>query len=111
MKPEISYDDFLKIDIRSGMITKAEALPKSKKIVKLEVFFGPEVGHRTILAGIAKTYIVDGLPGLLVTAIINIPQREIMGEISHGMLLCGQSKEGAPQLVQCYGSDLGCEIG
>lgn len=111
MKPEISYDDFLKIDIRTGMITSSIPVPKSKKLVKLDVYFGPEVGRRTILAGIAGSYNSEGLTGLLVTAIINIPPREMMGEISHGMLLCGQSEEGKPQLVQCYGSKLGCEIG
>jgi methionyl-tRNA synthetase len=111
MKPEISYDDFVKIDIRSGMITKSEAVPKSKKLVKLEVFFGPEVGPRTILAGIAGSYSVEGLVGQLVVAVINLAPREIMGETSHGMLLCGHSDDGKPQLVQCFSGVLGSEIG
>lgn len=114
MKPEVTYEDFAKLDIRTGTITKSSAVPKSKKLLKLEVFFGPEIGHRTILAGIAGSYTsdLDGLVGVQVTAIINLAPREMMGETSHGMLLAGRaSSTNTIQLVQCLGGDIGGEIG
>jgi methionyl-tRNA synthetase len=111
MKSEVTYDDFAKLDIRVGQITKAEAVPKSKKLVKLEVYFGEEVGHRTILAGIAGSYDATMLQGIMITAIINLAARAMMGETSHGMLLAGHSDNGHVQLVQCLGAAIGCEIG
>ena len=51
---DLSYDDFAKLDIRAGRVLSVEAVPKSKKLLKLQVFFGPVIGTRTILAGIAQ---------------------------------------------------------
>lgn len=94
MKPEISFDDFLKIDIRVGTIVSAEPVPKSKKLLKLEVFFGEEVGKRTILAGIAKDYVgLDQLAGVSVAAVVNLAPREMMGYTSHGMLLASSFED------------------
>jgi methionyl-tRNA synthetase len=99
MKPEITYDDFLKLDLRAGRVISVEAVPKSKKLLKLEVSFGPEIGNRTIVAGIAqaKAYgeVVDGvwkdsaLVGAGLVAVINLAPREFaqFGLTSHGMLL------------------------
>jgi len=111
MKSEITYDDFAKLDIRVGTITKAERIPKSKKLLKLEVFFGSEIGSRTILAGIASSYDPEGAEGLKVMAIINLAPRQMMGETSHGMLLAGMTSTNGLQLAECYGADDGAEIG
>lgn len=93
----ISYEDFLKVDIRKGTVTAVEAVPKSKKLLKLTVSFGSEVGSRTIMAGIANAaqygQVVDGvwqdscLVGQKVLAVINLEPRTLMGVESHGMLL------------------------
>ena len=94
-----TIDDFVKFDIRVGQIQSVEAIPKAKKILKLEVSFGPEIGNRTILAGIAKAEsygkVVDGvwvdscLVGQKIVAVVNLPPREMFGFTSHGMLLAG----------------------
>lgn len=99
MKETITFDDFMKLDIRVGTINQAEVVPKSKKLLKLQVSFGSEIGVRTILAGIAqaKAYgeVVDGvwkdscLVGTRILAVINLAPRSMMGIESHGMLLAG----------------------
>lgn len=92
MKDIITFDDFLKLDIRVGQITTAEPVPKSKKLLKLSVDFGTEVGVRTILAGIAGPDPVGASEHLnlakpKVLAVINLAPRQMMGIESHGMLL------------------------
>jgi methionine--tRNA ligase beta chain len=97
MKPEITIEDFAKLELRAGRIVSVEAIPKSKKLLKLEVSFGPEIGNRTIVAGIAqaKAYgeVVDGvwkdsaLVGTGIVAVLNLAPREMFGIMSHGMLL------------------------
>ena len=103
-KPEnLSYEDFAKFDIRVGTIAKAEVVPKSKKLLKLEVSFGPEVGSRTILAGIASSAMIYDagiercdptiLVGYRVIAILNLAPRQMMGIESHGMILASGPSE------------------
>lgn len=92
MKDTITYDDFVKADIRVGQITSAEVVPKSKKLVKLAVDFGAEVGVRTILAGIGAPDPEGKVASLNVEkpkilAVINLAPRMMMGIESHGMLL------------------------
>lgn len=108
---EIQFDDFLKVDIRSGTITKSERVEKSEKLLKLEVYFGSEIGHRTILAGIAKHYDVDAIVGQRVAAVVNLAPRKMMGHMSHGMLLAGQSEDGTVTLVQCFSVPDGARLG
>lgn len=112
-KPDnLSYEDFAKLDIRVGIITKSEAIPKSKKLLKLEVFFGPEVGHRVILAGIAESFFEPtSVVGMQITAILNLAPRTMMGIESHGMLLAGRWTDGRLSLVQCLGVEPGGSIG
>jgi len=100
-KPEnLSYEDFAKFDIRVGTIVKAEAVPKSKKLLKLEVSFGSEIGTRVILAGIAGSYDPDLLSGHRVTAILNLTPRQMMGIESHGMLLACHDQDNKIWLIQ-----------
>ena|SRR5579885_1448271 len=92
MKDTISFEDFLKLDIRVGQITSAEPVPKSKKLLKLQVDFGTEIGVRTILAGIAGPDPVGKAENLTlakpkVLAVVNLAPRMMMGIESHGMLL------------------------
>lgn len=95
----ITFDDFLKVDMRVGTITKAEAVAKSKKLLKLEVSFGSEVGMRTIMAGIAEAYDPLMIVGTKVVAVVNLPPRVMMGVESNGMLLAGSTAEGKVRLL------------
>ncbi len=107
----ISYDDFTKVDIRVGEITKSESVPKSEKLLKLEVYFGPTIGHRIILASLAKSYDVAMLPGQLVLAVVNLAPRRMMGTESHGMILAAYREDGKLSLATCAGVPSGTQIG
>ena len=108
---DITYDYFSKLDIRAGHVTKAEAVPKSEKLLKLEVYFGPEIGHRTILASLAKSYDVVGLVGQNVLAVVNLAPRKIMGVESYGMVLAAYQDDGLLSLATCGGVPDGAQIG
>jgi methionyl-tRNA synthetase len=83
-KPEISLEEFKKVDLRVGRIVKAEAVPKAKKLLKLEVDLGE---NRTIVAGIAGSYSPESLVGKLVIVLANLQPAKLMGILSQGMLL------------------------
>lgn len=104
MKDTITFEDFLKVDIRVGTVTAAEAVPKSKKLLKLQVDFGAEVGVRTILAGIAAHSDPATLPGTKVLAVVNLAPRTMMGMESHGMLLASHDDNGIVWLTTVNGT-------
>lgn len=85
IKELISYDDFAKLDIRVGRITRVVEVPKSDKLMKLIVDFGNH--ERSILAGIKQErenpQEIEGKQALFV---VNLPEREMAGELSQGML-------------------------
>jgi methionyl-tRNA synthetase len=83
-KPEISIDEFKKVDLRVGHILKAEAVPKAKKLLKLDVDIG-EI--RSIVAGIAGSYSPESLVGKQVIVLANLQPAKLMGILSQGMLL------------------------
>lgn len=92
-KPQnLAYEDFAKLDLRAGTILSIEPVPKSKKLLKLEVSFGTE--NRTILAGIASAYPDRVMVGQRVIAVLNLAPREMMGIMSNGMLLASFDTEG-----------------
>lgn len=112
IKPDISYDDFDKLDIRVGTIRAAEAVPKSKKLLKLQIYFGEVIGFRTILAGISATYLTpDSLVGTQVMAVLNLSPREMFGIVSYGMLLAAPTVTGLVSLGQCPGCPDGEAVG
>lgn len=114
-KDTIAYEDFLKLDLRVGTITSAELVPKSKKLVKLEVSFGTET--RTILAGIASMVPflldakVENFAGRQVVAVLNLAPREMMGVMSHGMLLAAHGADDRLSLASCPGAPDGADLG
>jgi methionyl-tRNA synthetase len=84
IKPEVSYEDFEKIDLRVGRILAAEVVPKSSKLLKLKIDIGEE---RTVVAGIAKDYAPEQLVGKSIVIVANLKPAKLMGIESRGMLL------------------------
>lgn len=93
VKDEIVYDDFMKMDMRIGTIIEAEAVPKSKKLLKLKVDTG--LDKRTVLSGIAQYFSADEVIGKQVTILINLAPRKMMGMESQGMILMAEDKDGS----------------
>jgi methionyl-tRNA synthetase len=85
-RPTIQYDDFAKLDLRVATIIQAEAIEKSKKLIRLQIDLGTE--RRQILAGIKEYYPPEQLVGMQIIVIANLAPREVIkGEVSNGMLL------------------------
>ena len=90
---EISFDDFLKVDIRAGRITRAEPYPEARKpAIKLWVDFGGEIGEKKSSAQITAHYDPAGLVGKQVLAVVNFPPRQI-GKFMSEVLVLGLSDE------------------
>ncbi|MDD8017029.1 MAG: methionine--tRNA ligase [Bacteroidota bacterium] len=85
LKPQITYDDFAKVDLRVAKILVAEAVPKSKKLIKLQIDLGFE--KRQIVAGIAEKVMPDQLIGKTIIVVANLAPAKLMGVESQGMLL------------------------
>ena len=90
-KPEITYDDFLKLDLRVATITHAEVHPNADRLLKLRVDDG-SVSGRQICAGIKAWYDPQELIGKQVVIVANLKPRKIRGEMSEGMILAASSK-------------------
>lgn len=97
-KETINFDDFLKMDIRTGTILEAEAVPKSNKLLKFKVDTG--IDQRTVLSGIAKHYSPEEMVGKQVTILVNLAPRKIMGFESEGMILMAEDADGSIRLLQ-----------
>lgn len=86
-KPLISYNDFLKMDIKIGLIKSAESIPKSRALLKLMVDLGEPSGPRQILAGMAKYFTPEQMINKKVVVLSNLEPRKMMGLDSNGMIL------------------------
>jgi len=98
LKPEVTIDDFAKLDLRIGHVVAAERMEKSEKLLKLTIQSGLDT--RTILSGIAKHYTPEEMVGKQVTFIANLAPRKMMGTESQGMILMAEDAEGKLRLVQ-----------
>jgi methionyl-tRNA synthetase len=91
-KEEITFDDFSKLDLRTGTIVEAEKMPKAKKLLVLKVDIGLE--KRTIVSGIAEYYKAEDIIGKKVSVVINLKPIKLRGTLSEGMILMTEDKDG-----------------
>jgi len=92
IKEKISFDDFVKMDIRTGTIVQAEKVPKTDKLLKLIVDIGLE--RRTVVSGIAEYYDPEKIIGQEVLLLANLAPRKLRGIESQGMILMAENEEG-----------------
>jgi methionyl-tRNA synthetase len=90
LKPEITYEDFQKVDLRVGTILAVEPVPRAKKLLKIQVNLGED---RTIVAGISNHYTPEELIGKQVLIVANLKPAKLMGILSNGMLLAAVTEE------------------
>ena len=92
-----SYDDFAKMDIRVGTILKAEIVPKTDKLLKLEIDTG--LDKRTIVSGIAAHYKPDEIIGKQVALLVNLAPKKLRGIDSQGMILTAEDPDGTLKFI------------
>jgi len=108
-KSTIQYDDFTKLDIRVATIKHAEAVPKTDKLLKLQLDVAGE--DRTVVSGIAEHYKPEDIVGQQVTLLANLAPRKLRGILSEGMILMAEDGDGklsfvAPDKVVTSGSTI-----
>ena len=96
-KSETSFDDFSKMDIRTGTILEAERVPKTDKLLKLKINTG--IDERTVVSGIAQYYSPENIIGQKVCMLVNLAPRKIKGIESQGMILMAENSAGELSFV------------
>ncbi|HBS11309.1 MAG TPA: methionine--tRNA ligase, partial [Flavobacteriaceae bacterium] len=97
-KETIDFDDFSKLDIRTGTILEAIKVPKTKKLLQLKVDVGLDV--RTIVSGIAESFSPEDIIGQKVTVLVNLAPRKLRGVESQGMILMTETPDGKLAFVE-----------
>ncbi len=97
MKPEITFDDFGKMQFAVGEIIKCEEVPKSKKLLCSQVKIGSEV--KQIVSGIKQHYSAEEMVGKKVMVLVNLKPATLAGVLSEGMLLCAEGPDGTLALM------------
>lgn len=104
-KTEVSFDDFSKIDLRTGVILAAETVKKADKLLKLTIDLGNE--QRTVVSGIAQHYAPESIIGQQVVLLANLAPRKMRGIESNGMILMAENAEGKLVFVQASEAGFG----
>ena len=97
VRPDCTFDDFLKLDMRVGTVLECTKVPKADKLLQFKIDDGLET--RTILSGIAKHFKPEELVGKQVCFIANLPPRTMRGIVSEGMILSAEDNEGKLSLL------------
>ena len=109
-KPEITYDDFDKLQIQVGEVLECEEVPKSRKLLKFKISIGSQT--RQILSGIKASYKAEDLVGKKVIVLVNLKPREIAGMMSEGMILSAEGADGELSLLGLeHDMPAGAEVG
>jgi tRNA-binding protein len=100
MSDTISFDDFLKVDIRAGRVTDAQPFPEARKpAYKLWIDFGPQIGIKKTSAQVTELYSLEDLTGRMVMAVVNFPPRQIGPFMSEVLTLGVADAEGRVVLL------------
>ena len=103
-KPVISFDDFLKVDLRVAKVIAAETVKKAGKLLKLQLQVGSVT--KQVLAGIARYYTPEEMIGKHVVLVANLAERTIRDEVSEGMILAVEGAEGKLFVIEPDGKDI-----
>ncbi len=96
-KDEITYDDFMKLDLRVAEVTHAEKMKKADKLLRIQLDLGSE--KRQVISGIAQYYTPESLVGKKVICVTNLKPVKLRGQLSEGMILSGEDKDGSLSLA------------
>jgi methionyl-tRNA synthetase len=97
IKEQITFDDFMKVDLRVATVIEAERVPKSDKLLRLQVDIGSE--RRQLVAGIAKKYAPEDLVGKRIVVVANLKPAKLFGVESQGMILAASNDDEGPIIV------------
>lgn len=107
-KPEVEFEDFMKMEIRVVKVLEAEKIKKSKKLLKLKIDLGSE--QRTVVSGIAENYKPEDIIGKKVPMLLNLKPRKIMGVESQAMILAGKDGDDLTIFVPDKDIKIGSEV-